>query len=302
MWKRALMFGILLVLAGLGGCIEEHGHTTEGYTLTDDHGRNVTFPETPQRVISIAPSTTEIIYFLGAGDRVVALDNNSNYPEGLDKPRVYGYKWMNLEKIISLKPDVIFAADINSADIPVLEENDLRVFVLSADTVEGVLADIELAGKVLGIDEVGKEKRQELEQRYSEVLSKIRTADTRPKVYLELDDTMGYWTYGPGTFGDQLITLAGGENIAHDADTQYPALQAEEIISRNPDIIIYQTGPWSTTTAEEIKAREGWSSISAVKNDRITGVDGDIISRPGPRIIDGLEALAKAIHPEVFTD
>lgn len=302
MWKRSLVFALLVVLAGFAGCLEQQEHGNGGYTLTDDYGRNVTFPEPPQRVISIAPSTTEIIYFLGAGDRVVALDNNSNYPPGLDKPRVYGYKWMNIEKIISLKPDVIFAADINKADIPVLEEKGLRVFVLAAQSVEEVFNDVELAGKALGIKETGKEKRAELEDKYNQIVSKIKTADTVPKVYLELDDTMGYWTYGPGTFGDELITLAGGENIAHDADTQYPALQAEEIISRNPDIIIYQTGPWSTTTTEEIKAREGWSSISAVKNNRIVGIDGDIISRPGPRIVDGLEALAKAIHPEVFND
>jgi iron complex transport system substrate-binding protein len=119
-------------------------------------------------------------------------------------------------------------------------------------------------------------------------------------VYIEYDDFMGYWTYGPGSFGDDLIRAAGGENVARNTSSEYPKVDGEFVVAQDPDIIVYTTGPWSTLTKDTYLNRDGWGEITAIKNENIHGMDANLLSRYGPRIVDCLEQLAALVHPELF--
>jgi iron complex transport system substrate-binding protein len=304
-WTK--MFGILatmiILISTIAGCvISPTGNNKGTMTIKDDLGRKVNITGTPEKIISLAPSVTEILYHLGLGDKVVAVDNNTNYPpEAAKKPMVSGFKYLGIEVIMSLKPDLIFAADINKNDIPTLEQYNLKVFVLAPRNISGIFKDIKLVGKIMGIENKAIEDAAALELRVHIVTEKTLAQGTaKPRVYLELDAYMGYYTYGPNSFGDELIIKSGGENIAHGTSSQYPSLGAEYIIAADPQMIIYQTGPWTTTTPDGIKTRTGWGNITAVRNKALYGVDGDLVSRPGPRIVDALEAIAKDVHPELF--
>jgi iron complex transport system substrate-binding protein len=305
--KWIKMFGALatmiLLISTIAGCVIRPVDNGNGnMTVKDDFGRKVNITGTPSKIISLAPSVTEILYYLGLGDKVVAVDNNTNYPpEAAKKPMVSGYKYLGLEVILGLEPDIIFAADINKNDIPTLEQYNLKVFVLAPKNISGIFEDVRLVGKIMGIQNTANAKASSLEERVKAVTDKTLAQGTgKPRVYLELDAFMGFYTYGPNSFGDELIIKSGGENIAHGASSQYPSLNEEFIIASDPQIIIYQTGPWTTTTPDGIKTRNGWGSITAVKDNALYGVNGDLVSRPGPRIVDALEAIAKDVHPELF--
>jgi iron complex transport system substrate-binding protein len=305
--KWIKLFGILatmiLLISTIAGCvITPTGNSKGTMTIKDDLGRKINITGTPKTVISLAPSVTEILYHLGLGDKVVAVDNNTNYPpEATKKPMVSGFKYLGIEVIMSLKPDLIFAADINKNDIPTLEQYNLKVFVLAPKNISGIFNDIKLVGRIMDIQSKANADAAALEARVKAVTDKTLAQGTgKPRVYLELDAYMGFYTYGPNSFGDELIIKSGGENIAHGTSSQYPSLGAEYIIAADPQMIIYQTGPWTTTTPDGIKTRTGWGNITAVKNNALYGVDGDLVSRPGPRIVDALEAIAKDVHPEMF--
>jgi len=295
----------ILLIDLLCGCVVVPANDGNGtIKVTDDYGRNISVNASAQRLITLAPSDTEILYALDLGEKVVAVDNNTNFPaEAANKTKVSGYKWLDIETILSLKPDIIFAADINKDMLPQLEEKGIKVIVLAPRNISGIFKDIRLVGKVMGIKDKANTLASKLEGRVKAITDKtLATGVFKPRTYLELDAFMGYYTYGPNTFGDELITLSGGENIAHKefVSIQYPMLTDEYILGSDPQVIIYQLGPWTTTTPQGIKGRTGWGNITAVKGNKLYGVDGDLISRPGPRIVDGLEAMAKDIHPELI--
>ncbi len=279
--------------------------TPAGLTLKDDAGRQVTINGTPQRIISLAPSTTEIAFALGAGPRVIGVDEFTNYPDaakGLPKV-TKGFNY-NYEQIVSLKPDLVLAAGITSPDVvKKLEDLKLTVLVVGAPvtTFDSVKTDIQLTGQALGASDQAKQVTDAMDQKIADVQAKVAQAKTKPRVYWELDATDPAKPYapGPGSFINDLIALAGGENITADAKQAYAQVNAEAIIKANPDIIILSDAAYGTTP-ESVKARPGWSVISAVKNNKVLPINDDLVSRPGPRIADGLEAAAKLIHPEVF--
>jgi iron complex transport system substrate-binding protein len=292
---------MMLAVVCCGCTVVKNDDGKKTITVTDDYGRTVKVAQGAKRIISLAPSDSEIIYALGIGDKVVAVDNNTNYPsETASKPKVSGYKWLDMETILGLKPDIVFAADINKDVISQLEERGLTTVVLNPKNVSNVFDNIRFVGKIMGMESKGKEVASALDARVKAVTGKaLAQGVAKPRVYLELDAFMGYYTYGPGTFGDELISLAGGVNIAHDQSTQYPPLANEFIVASDPQVIIYQTGPWTTTTPQGIVARTGWGNVTAVRDSRLFGVDGDLVSRAGPRVVDALEAMAKDIHPEI---
>jgi iron complex transport system substrate-binding protein len=273
-------------------------------TVIDDIGREVVVPKDPERIISLAPSATELLFALDLGDRIIAKDNNSDYPEEarLIQYNVSGWKWIDYEVIISLEPDIIFAADINTEWVPELEDYGLNVIVLKPMSIEGVFENILLVGTISDNMDAANELLSELKSRLNAVVEKTQDVELdKPRVYLEYDTWGGYWTFGSGSFGDELMTLAGGSNIAANVSEKYPALSSEFIIASDPEVIVYMTNPWITTTPDTIKARTGWDNIDAIVNDRIYSVEDNLIVRPGPRLIDGLEALAESIHPDLFS-
>ncbi|MFQ6000723.1 MAG: ABC transporter substrate-binding protein [Anaerolineae bacterium] len=265
--------------------------------VVDDAQRTVEIIGVPERIISLAPSNTEILFALGLGDRVVGVSDWSDYPPKAREIEKVGGMPLNKEKIVSLEPDLLLAAGITSSeDIAWMEEMGLVVLVLNSIDIEGVLRDIELVGRAAGAEEGATKLVTQMRTDYEAVVSKTRGAKGL-RVFIELDETL--YTVAPGSFIHPLVVLAGGENIASDADNPYPQFSAEEVIARDPEVIILADAEYGVTP-EAVAGRPGWEVITAVKNGAVYPIDGDIISRPGPRIVDGLEELARIIHPELF--
>ena len=279
-------------------------------TVTDSANRTVTLDGAPQRIVSLAPSTTEIAFALGLGSRVVAVDRLSDYPAQVGGlPRISVFP-VNYEQVVSFKPDLVLAAAIQSPDeIKKLDELKLPLLVVGSSntTFDNVMNDVALVGKATGTDVLAKTVTDAMKGRSDAVKAKIAGAQTQPRVFWELDatDPSKPFTAGPGSFIGDMIALAGGVNIAAGAKTAYPQFSAEEIIAANPDILIlsdtcsFFVNP-GCTPVETVKTRKGWSAISAVKNDKVFAIDDNLVSRPSPRIVEGLEAAAKLIHPELF--
>lgn len=270
-------------------------------TVTDMAGREVTIPAGPQRIISLAPHITEILYALGLGDRVVGITEFCNYPpEAAEKPKVGGFSDVSVEKVVEQNPDLILVASIHMAQVlPELEKLGLPVLVMDAHDMPGVLDQIRLVGKITGQDEAAEALTAQMQAR-ADAVAKAVEGRPRPRVYWELDSTL--WTVGPGSFVQDLIERAGGENIAADAEMAWVQLSAETIIARDPEVIFLADHPYGETK-ESVMARSGWEKISAVVNGRIvelTQEQGDMVSRPGPRVVDALELIAKALHPDAF--
>lgn len=278
--------------------------TPAALTVTDSANRSVTITGAPQRILSLAPSTTEIVFALGLGSRVIAVDSYSDYPAATkDLPKINTFP-LNLEQVVSLKPDLVLAAGIQSAD-DIKKLSDLKLTVLVVGSVnatfDSVASDIALVGKATGTDAQAKAVTDAMKQKIDSIKAKVAGASTKPRVYWELDSTDPAKPYapGPGSFINDIITLAGGVNVTASAKSPYAQISAEEIIAANPAVIILSDAAYGTTV-ESVKARKGWSVISAVKNNLVFPIDDNLVSRPGPRIVDGLEAAAKLIHPEAF--
>ncbi len=268
-------------------------------TITDDYNRTITLSGIPQRIVSIAPTTTEILFAVGAGDQVVGVDDYSDYPaEALTKTSVGSFQ-LSIETILSLEPDLIVCGDLVPVDdLEPLEAQGIPYFVFATRTIDAVLKDIALAGILTGHVQESEILLDDLRARVDAITEKTLDSSVEtPKVYVEY---YPLWTYGPGSFGDDLIRLAGGINIAANTSSEYPEVTSEFVISSDPDVIVFTLGVMTTTTADEISERPGWDQITAVADGAIYSIDDNIVSRYGPRIVDGLEQLAELIHPELF--
>ena len=300
----ALVVVLTAVLAFTGGYLVGAmvTETGEGFTVVDDYGRTVTLEAIPERIVSIAPSPTEILFAIGAGPQVVGVDNYSDYPVAARSLPQVGDYTLNIETIISLQPDLIVGGDlVPLAQLEQLEGQGIPYVLLADRTLEDVLKTIRLAGVITGHIEEANEVADSLSDRIDAVKAKtLAPGVLKPKVYIEYDEFMGLWTYGPGSFGDDLIIAAGGVNVAHNTSSEYPMVESEFVIAQNPDIIVYTTGPWSTLSEETYINRPGWDTITAVVNGDIYGMDANLLSRYGPRIVDCLEQLAEIVHPELF--
>ncbi len=269
--------------------------TPEPLKVTDDLGKTLTFAQAPTRIISLAPNVTEILFAVGAGDKVVGVQDFSNHPpEAMELPKIGGFP-LNFELIASLEPDLCIGADITSPDD--IAKLGFPVMIVNKTDLEGIFADIELVAKAAGVEEAGRELADSLRAELQTLKDAVQTAQTQPRVFVELDETL--YTVGPGSFIHPLIELAGGQNIAADADSPYPQLSAEQVIAKDPEIIVLTDAAYGVTP-EQVAARPGWDEITAVKNGAVYPIDGDIISRPGPRILEGLKALMSLIHPELM--
>jgi iron complex transport system substrate-binding protein len=274
------------------------------YLVTSDGlGREVTLAAPAQRVVSLAPSVTELLFAVGAGDQVVGRDEFSDYPaEATSIDSVGGSMGeYSVEAIVALEPDLVLAAEINTPElVSQLEDLGLTVFYVNNPTsIEEMYGSLENVAALTGHDVT--ELIDSLKARVAAVDEKIAPISARPSVFYEIDatDPAKPYTYGPGTFGNLLIERAGGFNIGSEAADAYPQLSLEQIVVANPSIILLGDAMWGITT-ESVLARPGWETIEAVKSNQIFPIDDNLISRPGPRLVDGLEALAKILHPDLF--
>jgi len=268
-------------------------------SIVDDYGRTVELKGVPQRIVSAAPSPTEILFAVGAGAQVVGVDNYSDYPaEAKSLPQIGSYT-LNIEVIMSLKPDLIVCSDlVPTLQLDQLEAQGIPYFIFATRTMEDVIKDLRLAGSLTGHSLEAESVVAGLQARVNAVTNKtLAVSVEKPRTYIEY---YPLWTYGPGSFGDDLIRLAGGTNIASNASNEYPELTPEFIIAQNPEVIVYTVGPMTMTVAADFAAREHWDSIYAVSHNKIYSLDDNLMSRYGPRVVDGLEQLAEIIHPELF--
>jgi iron complex transport system substrate-binding protein len=259
--------------------------------------------EAAQRVVSLAPSNTEILFAVGAGDKVFGRDEFSDYPAEAALIESVGGSMgeYSTEAIVALKPDLVLAAEINPPElVKQLEDLGLTVYYLKNPlTLEEMYVNLEIVAQLTGEDPT--KLTDSLKARVSAVDEKIMPLSSRPSVFYEIDatDPSKPYTYGPGTFGDLLIERAGGFNIGRDLTDAYPQISLEQIVVSNPTVILLGDSMWGTTV-ESVLARPGWETIEAVKSSQIFPIDDNLISRPGPRLVDGLEQLAKLLHPGVF--
>lgn len=273
-------------------------------TVVDDAQRTVEIKWVPERIISLAPSNTEILFALGLGDKVVGVTEFCDYPEEAQEIEKAGGIEPNYEKIVALEPDLVLAIGGSPAQLEkaqAMEDLGLTVLVLEPSGIEGIFANIELIGQATGAQEKASELVAQLRARVEGVTEKVATVEERPEVFFELDatDPSRPYTAGPGSFIDALIDMAGGINLGATAGMQWAQFSTEEIIAQDPKIIILGDANYGVTV-ESVKERPGWGVITAVKEGAIYPIDDTLVSRPGPRIIDGLEELARIIHPEIF--
>ena len=256
------------------------------------------------RIVSLAPSNTEILFAVGAGAQMVGRDELSDYPGEAQQVASIGstYGALNAEAILALQPDLILGADITSPEqVQALEDLGLTVFVLANPVdFEGLFANLELVGELTGHSAEAQTAVSGLRSRVQAVTQATQGA-ARPTVYYEVDgtDPTAPWTTGSGTFQSLLIQLAGGQNMAEEMQG-WGQISLEELVARDPAVIVFGLGPWVPTTAEGLAARTGWGDIAAVRQGAVYGIDANWVDRPGPRLVDALEAMAGFIHPELF--
>ena len=268
-------------------------------TVTDFQNRSVTIPKRPERVVSIGPSITEFLFALGAGPRVVGVDDFSDEPAAAAQlERVGGIK-VNFEKVVSLKPDLVLIVKFSDGTIEKLASAGLLVLVVDPQSAGDVARTAILLGRAVGSD--GETMARDIQKKVDDVRSKTASATTKPRVYHEIDasDPTKIFTVGPGSYIHDLIEIAGGVNIAAKATSAYPQLSAEEILRSDPEIIVLAAADYSAKP-DQVAARAGWSALSAVKNKRIVTIAPNLINRPGPRVGEAAEAYAKLVHPELF--
>ena len=272
-------------------------------TYRDSLGRQVTLESRPERIIPLAPSLTEILYYLGLGENVAGVTDYSYYPsEAKGKPGVGSYIDPNIEKIISLSPDLVIGTKDGNlpGSVYLLEQVNIPVYVVNPRNVEDAISTIDEIGRLCGVSEKAHKMVVELNKRIETVRNAVASRE-RPLVFLQINISP-IMTVNRNTFHNDLIDLAGGINMTADEPITYPRISIEEVIRKKPDVIIIST----MGGGEEFeKARDEWMkwpSIPAVKNDQVYLIDSDLIDRPSQRIIQGLESIARLIHPEIDWD
>jgi iron complex transport system substrate-binding protein len=283
-------------------------------------------PVNPERIVSLSPSNTEILFAVGAGNRVVGVTDHCNYPEALERQietkktiRVGGYWDPSVDAITSLKPDLVLVSahqctvktnycqtscsrrcEQTTKVAKKLESLGFNVLILSPHSLDDVVAQVLLVGDATGNVAEARVLVNNMKQRIDAVATNSSKMSEKPKVYFEVWNNP-YISVNSKTWIGNLISLAGGTNVFEDSVTEWPILQPQEIIKRNPDIMVFPVIPgvprfWGSF--ESVKKRQGWQNVNAIQNGRLYELPRDFISRPGPRLVDGLELLGTMIDPQ----
>ncbi|MBS3816590.1 MAG: ABC transporter substrate-binding protein [Candidatus Thermoplasmatota archaeon] len=261
------------------------------YTVKDATGEEIEFKEPPERIVSFMPSNTELLFHLEVGDRVVGVDDYSNYPEeAKELPKVGDSMEVDYEKIVDLEPDVVVITEAVSHMKQQLEEYELRTFVTGGETLEDVYSDLRALGEMCGVEEKGEEKAQVLEDEIDNITEETRDLPEEERIdVLYISGVyQGINTPGEGTFQNTLLTNAGADNIASDKEG-WTTISEEEIISRDPEVII--APGYIESDVKEYTEKDSWQNITAVEKDQVYFVNGDVMSRPGPRVVEAQQTL-----------
>jgi iron complex transport system substrate-binding protein len=271
----------------------------------DGAGQTIRLPGPAQRIISLAPSNTEIVFAVGAGAQMVGRDEFSDYPEAAKAlPSIAtGMGKLNTEAVVALQPDLVLAAEITPPDqVETLRGLGMTVFVvINPKDFEGLYSNVVAVGTLTGHAPEAQGLADELRDRVTAVGQTLTAATTTPRVFYELDgtDPTKPWTSGPGTFLDLLIRAAGGTNVGAVLASQFAQISSEELVRQDPQVMLLGDTAYGTTV-EGVSARAGWESMAAIKLKAVYPFDDNLVSRPGPRMVDGLEQMARLIHPELF--
>lgn len=272
-------------------------------TFTDDMGREVSIDKIPQRIVSHVPSITETLFALDLGERVVGVSDYCNYPpEAGLKPSVGNYFNPSIETIIAQDPDLVITDGYSESLIPQLESLGVTCVVIDPKDMDWILKDIELLGRITGAEGRAREVIKSMRDRILRVTTAAEDAP-RVRVFYTFATTnlSNPWTAGPGSFADSLITMAGGENIAANAQSAWVQFSIEALCHADPEVILVDASHGTAVMSEEtLRAHPAWRELTAVKQGRVHIIDGDLVNRSGPRIVQGLEEIAKIIHPELF--
>ncbi|MEJ8545150.1 helical backbone metal receptor [Brevibacillus borstelensis] len=276
--------------------------TSYPLTITDSTGHVLTFAKAPERIVSASPAETEMLFALGLGDKVVAVSDYDDYPEEAKaKPKVGGVLSPNEEAILAQNPDLVVGGISMKEDVVTkLRALDLTVITMRPKMVQDVMDNILLLGQITDRQAQAEELVAQMKNDISKVTEAVKDLkpEEKKKVYLEFS---AGWTVGKGEFLDELITMAGGVNIASDTKGWNP-ISEEKIVKEDPDVILFAQGFTDEKTGETldqiIRKRSGWDKIKAIRDNQVIGLDHNILSRPGPRITQGLYEIAKAIYPE----
>jgi iron complex transport system substrate-binding protein len=267
----------------------------------DEVGKEVTLPFPPKRIVSLAPNITEILFSLGLDEEIVGVSIHCNFPEkAKSRARVGSYISLDFEKITSLKPDLIIATGAgNTRDmVDRLEKLGFKTYTIFPKNFDDILQSIGHIGQVVNRDTKARVIIEGMRKRKQRVVE-LTQGLSRPKVFIQIGDAPMV-TVGKGSFADDLIRIAGGENIAGKEKEVYPRFGMEEILKRSPEVIVISSMNPRGDYQKIIQEWTLWKTIPAVKNGRLHLIDSDLLDRPSPRIIDGLEELAKILHPERF--
>jgi len=269
-------------------------------TLTDDEGTEVTIPTEPQRIVSLTPATTEVLFTIGGGDRVVGkvMDIANFPPEAADIPEVATFSGVDVEKIVELEPDLVISAGVGLSQgdaVEQLRRADIPVLVIYPTTVDGGLAGIRLIGRATGLSATAESLAIGMEQRIDELQRLAATAESKPRVFYEIDTSGGIFTPPADSIYGEMFRLAGAEPIS--GDVSY-SISLEKLVAADPEVILLGDAAYGVTAAD-VGKRAGWKGMTAVKDGRIYPIDDIVVTRPGPRLAEGLEALIRAIHPEL---
>ncbi|MGM0452575.1 MAG: ABC transporter substrate-binding protein [Thermodesulfobacteriota bacterium] len=270
-------------------------------SIRDQAGRRVSVPADPKRVVALAPSITEVVFALDRGDRLVGVTQFSDYPKAAESiDSVGSYVYLDLEKIVSLNPDLCLAIKDGNprAIVARLGEIGIPVYAVNPRGLDSVMETIADIGKLVNAGEKAEAMIADMRDRLETIDQRVATASHRPRVFFQIG-VNPIVSAGADTFIHELIVRAGGKNMAGDV-SGYPRFSKEEVIAQAPDIIIVTSMARKKTFEEVIAKWQQWSDIPAVKNGRIYLVDSDVFDRPSPRLIEALEKLVRLIHPELF--
>jgi len=309
----AVFMALALILAGCSGQEAEVSKTPEptpvgtpepeptpvdpSYTVTDSQGNEITFDDVPESFVSVAPNITEIVFALGAENKMLARTDWCNYPaEVFDYDSVGNIDQPDVEKIISLEPGVVLLTEMTAKELALqIQDAGIPIFVVdNEETFEGAYSCIEMVGAVLGLDEEAETIVTDMKERIQAVMDKVAGTEKKTVYYVMGYGEYGDYTAGKGTFISDMINSAGATNVAD--DTEGWSYSVEKLVEHDPDVLLLSM--WAP--ADGLKEATGYKDLTAVKTDMMFTLDDDSLQRLGPRIAEAFETMAMAIHPELF--
>ena len=269
--------------------------------LTDAQGVEVTVPARPERIVSASPAVTEILFALGAGDRVVAVTDRSNYPpEATERPKVGGFFTPSVEKVLGARPDLVIGQRGNPPDfVETLRRSGVPVFTVDPQTLDQILSTIRKVAQLIGDEAAGESLVGDMQRRLAAIAARtaVIPEDERPTAFLVLQVSPP-WTAGSGTFQDDAIRAAGGRNIAA-AVEGFRAFSTESLVAGNPDFLLLSTMDGDPDRMKrDVLADPVLSRLSAVRSNHLVILEADPLMRAGPRIVDAIEEMARAFYPQ----